>query len=75
LRIKSDFDERIKVYIGQELGCPEMENCSLVISSYRINNRLSGRVAVLGPQRMEYNHIIPALEYISDVLTTVLGNI
>ncbi|MCM8796366.1 MAG: DeoR family transcriptional regulator [Candidatus Omnitrophica bacterium] len=73
--INRDLDDKIKVYIGQELGCPEMENCSLVISGYRIHNRLSGRLAVLGPQRMEYSHIIPALEYISEVLTTVLGKI
>lgn len=73
--INRDFEGKVKVYIGQELDCPEMENCSLVISGYRINNRPSGRLAVLGPQRMEYNHIIPALEYISDVLTEVLGGI
>jgi heat-inducible transcriptional repressor len=63
------------VYIGRELECPKMENCSLVVSSYRLNNKPSGRLAVLGPARMEYNHIIPILEYISDVLTEVLDRI
>lgn len=73
--INRDFPEKVKVYIGRELGCPEMENCSLVVSGYRRKNRLSGRLAVLGPVRMEYRHIIPALEYISGVLTGVLDNI
>jgi heat-inducible transcriptional repressor len=73
--INRDFSEKVKVYIGRELGCPEMENCSLVVSGYRSKNRLSGRLAVLGPARMEYRHIIPALEYISGVLTGVLDNI
>lgn len=68
-------DNKVKVYIGRELGLPEMENCSLVVSSYRINNKLSGRLAVLGPVRMEYRHIIPSLEYISNVLTEVLSSI
>lgn len=72
--VNRDFSEKIKVYIAEELRCPEMENCSLVVSSYCVNNRPSGRLAVLGPVRMEYDRIIPALRYISDVLTEVLHN-
>ena len=73
--IHRDFSGKIKVYIGKELGYQEMDNCSLVISSYRIQNKPWGRIAVLGPMRMEYNHIIPTLEFISDTLTTVLEKI
>lgn len=73
--INRDFKEKVKVYIGHELECPEMESCSLVVSSYRLKDKPLGRLAVLGPARMEYKHIIPALEYISDVLTGVLDNI
>jgi len=73
--VNRDFTGKVKVYIGRELGCPEMESCSLVVSSYSLKNRPSGRLAVLGPVRMQYGHIIPALEYISVVLTEVLGNI
>jgi len=73
--INRDFDEKIKIYIGEELGCPEIDNCSVVVSSYRRKNRPSGRLAVLGPMRMEYRHIIPSLEYISDVLSAVLEDI
>jgi heat-inducible transcriptional repressor len=70
--INRDFSGKVKVYIGKELGCPEMQNCSLVVASYRLKNRSSGKIAVLGPVRMEYNHIIPALGYIADVLTEAL---
>jgi heat-inducible transcriptional repressor len=70
--INRDFDEKVKVYIGDELGCPEMESCSLLVSSYRLKDKPLGRLAVLGPKRMEYRHAIPTLEYISDVLTEVL---
>jgi heat-inducible transcriptional repressor len=72
--INQDFNERTRVYIGKELGCPEMEDCSLVVSSYTFKKRPSGKLAVLGPMRMEYGHTIPALEYISDVLSEVLDN-
>lgn len=70
--INRDFDEKVKVYIGDELGYPEMESCSLIVSRYRVKNKPLGRLAVLGPKRMEYRHAIPTLQYISDVLTEVL---
>ncbi len=73
--INRDFSGKVKVYIGHELGCPEMDSCSLVVSSYRLKNKPSGRLAVLGPVRMQYKQIIPTIEYISDVLTGVLENI
>ncbi len=73
--INREFSGKVKIYIGKELECPEMEHCSLVVSGYRRKNKPSGRLAVLGPVRMEYRHIIPALEYISDTLSEALENI
>jgi heat-inducible transcriptional repressor len=73
--INRDFKDKVKVYIGHEIGRPEMKGYSLVVSSYRIKNKPSGKLAVLGPVRMEYQHIIPTMEYISDVLSEVLDSI
>src|SRR3989338_1350070 len=73
--VNRDFKEKVKVYIGRELGYPGMENCSLVVSSYKLKNKPSGRLAVLGPVRMEYKQIIPTLEYVSCLLSEVLENI
>jgi len=70
--INRDFSGKVKVYIGGELGFPEIENCSLVVSSFRLRNQPSGRLAVLGPMRMHYEHIIPTMEYIADVLNQIL---
>ncbi|MFA4889258.1 MAG: DeoR family transcriptional regulator [Candidatus Omnitrophota bacterium] len=70
--INRDFKEKVKVYIGEELGCIGMDSCALVVSHYSIKHRPSGRLAVLGPARMQYNHIIPTLEYVSDILAEVL---
>jgi heat-inducible transcriptional repressor len=73
--INRNFEEKVKVYIGQEMGIPEMDSCSMVVSSYRIKERPLGRLAVLGPVRMQYKQIIPALDYISEVLSGVLETI
>lgn len=72
--INRDFSDEARVYIGSELNCPEMENCSLVVSSYRRKKKTQGKIAVLGPVRMEYRRIIPTLEYISDLLSQALEN-
>lgn len=73
--INREFNDKVKVYIGDELECPEIEGCSLVVSQYRLKDKTSGKIAVLGPMRMEYRHAIPALEYISGVLTDIMDNI
>lgn len=73
--INRNFANKVKVYIGEELHCPGIESCALVVSSYAVKDKPLGRLAVLGPMRMEYRHIIPVLEYISDTLTELLSNI
>ena len=73
--INRDFTGKVKVYIGSELGFPEMENCSLIVASCKMKNHSSGRLAVLGPMRMQYNHIIPTMEYISDCLSQICEEI
>ena len=73
--LNRDFTEPVKVYIGSELGCPEMANCSIVVTRFDMRNRPTGRIAVLGPARMEYGHIIPTVEYVSQVLSEALEQI
>jgi transcriptional regulator of heat shock response len=70
--INRDFTGKVKVYIGSELGFPGMDNCSLVVCGFKVKNQPTGRLAVLGPIRMEYDHIIPTMEYISEVLNQIL---
>jgi heat-inducible transcriptional repressor len=71
--INRDFSEPTRIYIGSEIGYPEIDTCSLVISTYRRGRKQNGRLAVLGPRRMNYDHIIPALEFISEILSDVLS--
>ena len=71
--INRDFKEPTKIYIGSELCCPEIDTCSLVISTYRRGKKQDGRLAVLGPRRMSYEHIIPTLEFVSEILSDILS--
>jgi len=70
--INRDLEKRIEIYIGNELACDDIDSCSLIVSHYRVHNRPSGSLAVLGPIRMQYPRVISALEYISELMEEVL---
>lgn len=73
--INRDFTDKVKIYIGDELGCSQMQGCSLAVSRYAASNKHSGRIAVLGPLRMAYSHIKPTLEYVSDILVNIFEEV
>lgn len=56
------------VTIGRENQLPVMQDCTVVSATYEINGRLAGTVAVLGPTRMDYAHVISVLEYMTGCL-------
>ncbi len=66
--INRDLNHKIEIYIGHEMALKEIEGCSLAVSSFE-KGSLTGRIAVLGPTRMNYNRVVSALEYISDLFS------
>lgn len=73
--INQNLEERLKIYVGHELCCPEIEDCSLIVSTYELNKKPYGRIAILGPRRMNYLHLVPMLEYISTMVSESLNQI
>jgi heat-inducible transcriptional repressor len=71
--INQKIDEKIKIYIGRELPFEDIEDYTLILSNYHINNKPQGRIAVLGPTRLDYAKIIPAVEFISNMLSDILS--
>ncbi|HDZ77490.1 MAG TPA: hypothetical protein ENH41_05350 [Candidatus Omnitrophica bacterium] len=71
--INRNLDEKLKIYIGRELPFEEVTDCTLIVSHYSINHKPQGCIAVLGPTRMEYARVIPAIEYISESLSAILS--
>jgi transcriptional regulator of heat shock response len=70
--LNCDLKEKIAIYIGSEIACSDMDGCSLIISSYKMKDRPSGRLAVLGPTRMQYGKVVSTLEYLSEQLSKIL---
>ncbi len=73
--INRDLEKKLNVYIGWETACRDISDCSLVVSTYGIEGRPYGRIAVLGPRSMNYSRVIPTLEYVSELVGKALENL
>ena len=72
--INRDLEAKIKIYIGDEVGCQDIEDCSLVISKFGKRGGKTGRLAVLGPTRMDYEKVISTLGYFSELIDEMMEN-
>lgn len=60
------------VRIGQEIKLAGLEECSFVSSSYRVGKSVLGRIAVVGPRRMQYAKIISDIRFVKQTLAREL---
>ena len=68
--MKEDLDiEGIKVHIGKENSYEDIQECSLVISSFKIKNRNMGSLGIIGPRRMSYAKVISAVDYMARIFS------
>lgn len=58
----------ITVSIGKDNRIKAMEDCTVISVPYDNGNGNRGAIAVIGPTRMEYQKIIPLLDYIAKYL-------
>ena len=70
--INRALEKKIKIYIGSEIAYKEIEGCSLAVSSFETDGGPSGRIALLGPTRMDYERVVSTLEYFSQLMKEIL---
>lgn len=61
-------DGDFSVFIGQEGPLRRLPDCSLVSNRYCLASGQKGIISILGPKRMDYQHNISLLEYVSELL-------
>lgn len=59
--------------MGEELGDDNLASCSMLFSPYR-SSKHSGHVAVLGPARMNYQNVIPAVRYTANLISELTSS-
>jgi heat-inducible transcriptional repressor len=65
-------DRELTVQIGRELPVAALQELAVVSVSYRLGGHVVGRVAVVGPRRMDYGHVMSVLEQVSEELNRAL---
>lgn len=56
------------VRIGQEIALDGLEECSFITATYKITNKITGRIGVVGPKRMAYDKIISQINFVNYTL-------
>ncbi len=69
---KAIENEGIRTLIGEEVEEDKVKGCSMVSASYKIGNKLVGAVGVIGPTRMDYEKVVPLVDYTGRVVTELL---
>lgn len=65
-------DRDIKVLIGEDLGHSALDDSAIVFADIPTFHGRKGYIAVLGPNRMQYEKVIPAIKYVSSKISTLL---
>lgn len=66
--------EPVSVLIGDETQTPVLSDSSVIVVKYHIGGVTDGKVGIIGPSRIDYARIIPALEYFADFVGLLLEN-
>jgi heat-inducible transcriptional repressor len=66
--------EAVRVVIGLEETMPDLSNFVLIGAPARSGGEVLGRLAVIGPTRMDYQHTITAVSYIARLFDKVLND-
>ena len=65
---KANLEKAVSVIIGDENPHLKNHGLSMVVSDYNLGNDLSGKMAIIGPTRMDYAKVISTLGYLSEKL-------
>ena len=76
--IISAFEEKqqlnnngIQVYIGDEAPVKTMKDCSVVTATYELGEGMKGTIGIIGPKRMDYEHVMKTLKTLQSELDAI----
>jgi len=68
-------NKELEVMIGQENDLEDMHKCSIVFATYNIGVKASGKIAVIGPTRMEYPKVMASVNTMSSLLGKIISEL
>jgi heat-inducible transcriptional repressor len=64
----------VEIFIGTESGYSVLHDCAVIGAPYSIGNEVVGVVGVIGPKRIEYDKVIPAVDLTARLLSSALNS-
>lgn len=75
LTTKTAAGEDLQIYIGNENGIEEMKDCSIITTSYKFADNITGTIGILGPTRMNYSQVVSVLNGMAKNIEIVVKNL
>lgn len=70
---KARSQRPVKILFGDDANIDGLENSALVFSEIKMHGGETGYISVFGPNRMNYPHVIPIVNFFSDSLNRVVS--
>lgn len=70
---KAPYGDDVRCVIGNEIGRDALSHCGVVFAPFTVE-KASGYIAVIGPARMKYAQIIPAVRYTKNLVHELVGS-
>lgn len=65
--------DKVSIKIGSENKYKQFKECSVIVSSYMIDNEIIGGIGLIGPTRMYYSKATTLVDYIAKELSEVFS--
>ena len=69
--LASEENHGIQVYIGDETPVKTMKDCSVVTATYELGEGMKGTIGIIGPKRMDYEHVMKTLKTLQSELDAI----
>ena len=70
-RMSDTENTGIQVYIGDEMPVQTMKDCSVVTATYELGKGMHGTIGIIGPKRMDYEHVMKTLKTLQSELDAI----
>ena len=60
----------VQIFIGSNTNLFKNANLSMIFSNYQTKNGLTGAIGVIGPKRIDYQRIVPIVNYMSEIISS-----
>jgi heat-inducible transcriptional repressor len=69
------FEKDVEIIIGRENTSSGLRECSLVLTTYTMADRIRGTIGVIGPTRMHYGQVVARVRLVSHATSEVLAHL